>query len=138
MYGWTMFTPRIMKEYLHTANTLRAYSEGFEVSDYLVRLFPLAILESLGNGKWQDILQEVLHAINKMRQTAYEGIFKLIIPCILAQNRHSIQLHDKKQFCLVWLIPLFSFFMMISAPLTKQHMCFMPAMLWSILELKKA
>lgn len=101
MYGWTMFTPRIMKEYLHTANTLRAYSEGFEVSDYLVRLFPLAILESLGNGKWQDILQEVLHAINKMRQTAYEGIFKLIIPCILAQNRHSIQLHDKKQFCLV-------------------------------------
>ncbi len=124
-----MFTPRIMKEYLHTVNTLRAYSEGFEVSDYLVRLFPCSIFESLGNGKWQDILQEILHAINKMRQTAYEGIFKLIIPCIPAQNRYLIQLHGKKQFCVVGLIPLFSFFMMISAPLTKQHMCSMLAML---------
>ncbi len=62
------------QEYLHAANTLSAYSQGFEVAAYLVRLFPLLVFESLGNGKWQDIPQEVLHAINKMRQAAYEGI----------------------------------------------------------------
>ncbi len=56
-----------MKEYSNAANTLRAYSQGFEVAEYLVKLFPLSVLENLGNGKWQDIPQEVLDAINKMR-----------------------------------------------------------------------
>ncbi len=70
IFGWTTFTPRIMKEYLHAANTLRAYFQCFEVADYLVRLFPLSVLESLGNGELQDIRQEVLHAINKMRYSA--------------------------------------------------------------------
>ncbi len=45
-----------------------------------------------------------------MRQTAYEGIFNSIIPCIPAQNQHLIQLHGKKEYCLVGCIPLFSSF----------------------------
>ncbi len=88
MYGRTTFTPKILKEYPHAANTLKAYSEGFEVADYLVKLFPISVLENLGNGKWQDIPQEVLLSINLMRQTAYEGIFKSIIPCIPTTNQH--------------------------------------------------
>ncbi len=90
MYGQTTFTPKIVKEYSHASNTLKAYSEGFEVGDYLVKLFPISVLENLGNGKWQDILQEVLLSINSLRQTAYEEIFKSIIPCIPKANQHVI------------------------------------------------
>ncbi len=110
MYGRTTFTPKILKEYPHAAKTLEAYSEGFEVADYLVKLFPISVLENLGNGKWQNIPQEVLLSINSMRQTAYKGIFKSIIPCIPTTNQHLIRLHGTKQFHLVDYIPLLALF----------------------------
>ncbi len=89
-YGQTAFTPKIIREYSHAANTKKAYSEGFGVADYLDKLYPISVLENFGNGKWQDIPQEVLLYINSMRQNAYEGIFKSIIPCIPTTNQHLI------------------------------------------------
>ncbi len=89
-----------MEEYSHLAKILWAYSYGFEVSDFLVKLFPILILENFGNGKWQDIPQEVLLSINTMRQTAYKGIFKSIILCMPTRNQHLIQLHDTNNFVL--------------------------------------
>ncbi len=45
-----------------------------------------------------------------MRQTAYEGTFKSIIPCIPTTNQHLIQLHGTKQFHLVDYIQLLALF----------------------------
>ncbi len=86
MYGLTTSIPKMMKEFSHAANTLRVSSQGFEVVDFLVKLFPILVLENFGNGKWQNLPQEVLLSINTIRQTAYEGIF---LSCRMYPVSHS-------------------------------------------------
>ncbi len=48
------FHSEIMKEYSHTASTLSTHSQGFIVSDYLVKLFSTSVM---CNSQWQDVLQ---------------------------------------------------------------------------------
>ncbi len=60
MYGQVLFTPKIIKEHSYAPNTLRAYSQGCEVTDLIVKSFPIAVLDILGKSQWKDMLQEVL------------------------------------------------------------------------------